>query len=568
MKKTVRHIFIATLLTAGLTAHAQQLTTHVSGEYADTVVIPASSRLPFNPEVPQSTVSGPKYLSYSLQSLSVAVPASFATLEPAAIADTLNTISSRGYARLGLMSIFNVDASAGYKVFDTDRTRLSTWMQYDAATYRGQYHKLTGYGERFVHNHAATFGATLHQAVGRESFVDAGIDYTFQRYDVNAPSLSNPFAVDPRKLGRLNVSGLWTLRHNALDYGAGISYHYLHISNPLFNVPNENRIEGVAFFKGAFAGSSSAGLTANVSYQRYSALAAGITQLYWQAPMSRSNTLLTLNPYYRLDLTQLYLDLGARLDFVFGAGKCFHIAPDVKAVWMPAPIVKLYASLSGGVRQNTLGRELDAAQYLAPVAGARPSDIPLELKAGVTIGSYRGLHANLSVAFARANNWLMPLQDASTGYCSFTPLDVKSYMLHLDVGYTYKNILSAEASIEKAPKKSRHAYYMWIDRATTVAAAKLSVRPLKPLTLTLGWDFRSGRAVSTVIPQELPTGAASPVLVNLGSISKLRFSASYAVTRKLTIEGSIDNILNRAYMLPGLMPGQGITGLIGASYQF
>lgn len=551
----------------GASASAQQLTTRIRGEYADSIVIPAASRLPFTPALPTTPTGGQKYLSYSLQSLSVAVPSSYATLEPAAIADTLATISSRGYARLGLMSIFNVDASAGYKILDTDRTRLSAWLQYDASTYRGCYTRDQGFGTRFVHNHAATIGTTLHQAVGRESFIDAGLDYTYGHNTVGALKTDNPYATDGRTTGRLNASALWTQRHRALDFGVGADYHYLHIANPIGKVPNENRIGGTAFIRGAFAGSSAAGLTATVSHQSFTSSVDRAADVFWSAPVSKSNTLLTLNPYYRLDLNNIHLDLGAKVNLTFGAGKFFHIAPDVKAVWVPSSIVKIYGSATGGVRQNTLSSMLDAAPYLTPAAGARPSNIPFEVTLGATIGSWHGLYANIFASYSHANDWLMPLQDPAAGYCSFNTVNLKGYRLHVGAGYSFKDIATVEAFIEKAPGKQTRGYYLWLDRATTVAGADLTVRPIRPLSVTIGWDFRSGRSVATV--DALSAAApATTTLRGLGTISKLRASASYAVTKKLTIEGSIDNILNRSFMLPGLIPGQGITGLIGASYQF
>ncbi|MDE5800815.1 MAG: hypothetical protein K2H74_07325, partial [Paramuribaculum sp.] len=353
MNRLTTYILWGSLL-FGASASAQQLTTRIRGEYADSIVIPATNRLPFTPTLPVTPTGGQKYLSYSLQSLSVAVPSSYATLEPAAIADTLATISSRGYARIGVMSIFNVDASAGYKIFDTDRTRLSAWLQYDASAYRGGYTRDPGFGTRFVHNHAATIGTTLHQAVGRESFIDAGLDYTYGRNTVGAIQSGNPYATDGRTTGRLNASALWTQRHRALDFGVGADYHYLHIANPIFAVPNENRIGGTAFIKGAFAGSSAAGLTASVSHQSFTPSVDRDADVFWPAPVSKSNTLLTLNPYYRLDLNNIHLDLGAKVNLTFGAGKFFHITPDVKAVWVPASVLKIYGSATGGVRQNTL----------------------------------------------------------------------------------------------------------------------------------------------------------------------------------------------------------------------
>ena len=554
-------------LLCGASASAQQLTTRIRGEYADSIVIPPTNRLPFTPALPPTPAGGQKYLSYSLQSLSVAVPSSYATLEPAAIADTLATISSRGYARLGLMSIFNVDASAGYKILDTDRTRLSAWLQYDASAYRGSYSRDPGFGSRFVHNHAATVGTTLHRAVGRESFIDAGLDYTYGRNTVGAITATNPYATDGRTTGRLNASALWTQRHRGLDFGVGADYHYLHIANPVIAVPNENRIGGTAFIKGAFAGSSAAGLTATVSYQNYTSSVDRPADALWPAAVSKSNTLLTLNPYYRLDMQNIHLDLGAKVNLTFGAGKLFHIAPDVKAVWVPASVVKIYGSATGGVSQNTLSAMLDAAPYLTPAAGARPSNIPFEVTVGATVGSWHGLYANIFASYSHANDWLMPLQDPKAGYCSFSTVDLKGYRLHLSAGYSFKDIATVEAYIEKAPGKQTRGYYLWMDRATSVAGADLTVRPIRPLSVTVGWDFRSGRSATTI--DALSASApATAELRSLGTISKLRASASYAVTKKLTVEGSIDNILNRSFMLPGLIPGQGITGLIGASYQF
>ena len=117
-------------------------------------------------------------LSFSDRTVTTDVPNSISILDPVAWGDKLYASPYRGYVDLGAGGpLFNGDLSAGYRLVDNDRTRLSLWGQYDGSIYN---HGRDPLDERLrFKNHTATAGIDLHRAVGERSVVNAGIDYTY-----------------------------------------------------------------------------------------------------------------------------------------------------------------------------------------------------------------------------------------------------------------------------------------------------------------------------------------------------------------------------------------------------
>lgn len=577
-------------------AFAQDLRENVTVRYDRVPELRDYEKLNINPRIDLSAVRL-SALPYSTRQVKVAVPGSIPTLAPAAYADSIYTSPYRGYAALGFMPAYNLGASAGYKIFDTDHTRLNAWLQYNGTSYKGSMMPVTpgeDAGKMYVRRNTATLGAALHQAVGSESFIDAGIDYTYARF--STPRINDRHN---QSAHRFNASAMWTLDHADFHYGIGAEYGrfaYVNTDNytiipsiaPLWedlkvNPARENRVKANGFFYGRFAGASAAGMDVSFTYTGYSRNYgyACATDRVMLVPFDKPHfSMLHMHPFYRFDINRVAIDLGLNIDLRFNSGKMFHIAPQASATWTPCDIVKVYAKAQGGQWENTLGSLFDITPYAFPFSSYRNSSIPVEAEAGVTIGLWKGFYAEISASYAIADDWLMPVINATadeltaaTPQTAFTVYDFKSLKISGTIGYNYRNIVDLKASFEAAPQKKNRGYYLWRDRAKHVASVDLRVTPIRQLDIDLGWEYRGGRAISyTSLSTDFPLPADQPIattkLRSLGSVSNLKAGALYRITDRWSAFIRGENLLNRHCFLIGGVPAQGITGLVGATYKF
>ena len=117
-------------------------------------------------------------LNQSERAVSAKITPEITFLQPAAYADTLYTSPYRGYVMGGISPYpFDGMLAAGYRITDTDRVRLSGWMQYDTDNYKRSDRNL------FWRNQTVSAGMDLRWAAGRESYFKAAVDYTFDHYN-------------------------------------------------------------------------------------------------------------------------------------------------------------------------------------------------------------------------------------------------------------------------------------------------------------------------------------------------------------------------------------------------
>lgn len=144
----------------------------------------------------------------------------------------------------------------------------------------------------------------------------------------------------------------------------------------------------------------------------------------------------------------------------------------------------------------------------------------------------------------------------------FRPVDIKGAHAGVRIAYEWRSMVDVHASVEMAPQKETSGYYLWRDRAKLVVKADAAVRPIEDLELTLGYEYRQGRAAYSYSLDGTAT------LIGLGSKSDLSFGARYDITPALGVFARGENLLGRKCMaLPGV-PEQGVHGLAGVSFKF
>lgn len=574
----LRHTLLPALLltpfTAGLMAQEplrQEIT-------VDHEVVPESrdiQRMNLNPTMTLPKVAE-KHMTYSSRMVNIAVPGTISTLDPAAYADTIPTSPWRGYVAGGIFPLFNADLSAGYKFVDNDHTRFAGFLQYNGSVYRGKYP--TDMAEKqYVRRHSATMDLSLHQAVGTKSFIDAGADFALSRYNMPAGR-----TLTPQIMRRIGLQATFTSSAQNISYNAGMKYSHFAFNNNIgsdmiigreaLNPVRENIFGFLGRARTSLDGRSTLGLDIDVDIvadtRRSVATFDPLIATYlFSSYGDYTHGLASVKPFYRFDYSNLRLDIGARVDISFKAGKAFHIAPDIKATWRPLKMLAIFAKAGGGEHQNTLSSLFGDTPYAATMMAYANSHIPITLDAGLTIGTWKGLYLQLAAGYARANDWLMPVTDADC-MTFFKPIDLKGGHWSVRAGYTYRKLASLTLSYEGAPQGYDKGYYLWRDRAKSVAGAELKVTPIKALDVNIGYELRSGRAMIDRNPGD---GLAIPpyaVSYSLGRISNLKAGACYRYTRRLSFFVEAENILCNKYRHIGLVAGQGIHGLLGASYKF
>ena len=99
--------------------------------------------------------------------------------------------------------------------------------------------------------------------------------------------------------------------------------------------------------------------------------------------------------------------------------------------------------------------------------------------------------------------------------------------------------------------------------------AALTVTPIKPLDVTVGWTYRGKRSQAEIwATGDFESPVFHSALLPLGNISDLHLDVAYRFNSRWSAFGSASNLLNRKYALIGMMPAQGIHGLVGANYNF
>lgn len=328
--------------------------------------------------------------------------------------------------------------------------------------------------------------------------------------------------------------------------------------------------------------------------------------------------MLSLTPYYRFTRGLLDIKLGADLDLAFNAGpegnrySFLHVAPEVKFALQKGP-VGLYLNATGGSELNTLANLRQHDYYMMPaLTTTRPTFTPIDGAFGVNLGPFSGFSLGLEARYKVSRNvrlggwyqaWLNnglrvsgiadnnnygdgPLGSVGTTdyYISYLNaeycLDAEGINLHgaSFSGYVTCNpasFLSLRADASYQPQKGEKGFFNGYDRPKVTANVELAVKPISPLTLTMGYAYRGKRAIYTRYVYDPASGG---VIINgerqqlfshsLPDLTLLNMSASYEFTPRFSVWMQADNLLNRHdEVLPDL-PSQGVVIVAGLKWLF
>jgi len=525
----------------------------------------------------------PARLSFSDRVVTTRVPNSITPLEPIAFGDKLYTSPYRGYVSLGVFPLFNADFSAGYRLLDTDKTRLSAWGQYNGDVYREEIEAIPDAHTVYWRDHTASIGADLHQAIGSSSFLDAELNYTYGYH--NMPVGISSFS---ESTNRINAGVTFNSHAEGLMYAIGVDYQHFGFGDPKIPASYSHQLEDFPYtpvkqnlFGGKFNGllpmgdNSYLGLDGDAHFLLTSEHCLPLYPYISDYALEGSHNtgLISLAPHYLYTTRTFTARLGAQVDFTIKDGKVFHISPDVTLAWTPSQVIGLELHAHGGSKLNSLSEMYDITPYINGSFFYSQSHIPYAIDGRVALGPFLGASVEFFGGYAKADKWLMPVCSGEyIGGQTFDAVDLSGWHLGAAIGYSYRNTATARLSYETAPNDYDNAYYEWRDRAKHVINADLSLRPIKPLLITLNWEFRAGRR--TYDFYDLNSGGSTNLNLydckarSLKAVSTINLGVSYEYTDQLTVFAHGENLLNRHYIHLGDRRSQGITALVGASLKF
>lgn len=600
MKTKAFYSILLASATLAPTAAADELNQTISVTKETEVVEHKADKMESLPEAAPVTAS-PVSLKFSDWAVPTAVNPWLVVQNPQRQADGFSFSDKRGYAEFGMGNHLNMVGSFGYRVLDKKKTTLNLWLQHNSANGSisnpavFEYFSV-GNGERrkqfFLENR---IGADLTSRFTAGELSAAAVYHLskFNYYGMMIPATTE----DVERKQRNNEAGVslqWTSRANderSFGYHAGAGYNYFGygdaVEPELGHTLSEHHFKMNAGAEFVWDEDSHIGLNAEFNYLDY---ANRIVQYggYSSAELSygaifadRKQSVTTVTPYYLKNNDRINLRIGARLD-IASSGTAFRIAPDVKFDYTINNRASLAVSAVGGNRMNPLHVIAERNRYVNPSMALIDNTFTLvDAEARLNIGLFKGFSLSPFVGFAVVKNAYVPeiattetlsgmifaTPDMLRGTVRYAAQDLNGVKAGLDVTCKFRSIAELKAGYMFTPQGNESGYIANDDRAEHSISASLLVRPIKKLDIRMGYQFRSGRAVSvcnTVDGQNLLSWSQK----SLGAVSDLSLGATYRINDMLHVYAQGINLLNRRWQDYFAMRNQSTGFIIGLGAKF
>lgn len=519
--------------------------------------------------------------------------------EPTAVGTTIPTMlpygyrtahifsGQRGYLELGAGSQLNFDGSAGYRIVDTEHSKLGLWLQHNSTWSGKNSTKLIAdddlrLKQKFNDN---TVGLDFSQHFAPGDLV-LGAKMHYDNFNYYG-GLGSWWDDNKQSLVSLALRGGWngkaSIAGRDFDYRAGLSYDYSAYDKGLhaltggvdYDGARDHNVKanlGVSYATSAF---STLGIDARLDYvnRSYKAHAASVSNKY-----TDDMTVVTLSPFYGYRGENLCARLGGNVDFSLSDGAAIRISPNASVSYDVAPGATLYGLAGGGKRINTLARMAAINRYSDPMGRYSNTFVPVDAEFGLKIGPFAGFKAKIYGGYGMARNEMLAFTpalyytpfasdshiaiDSANRYAPvyYKAFDTQGFKMGGALEYRYRSVAVLNLDVVYAPQdnnispdKTYDGYTLGLDRASTVAHASVKLYPVKPLEFDLGLEYRGGRhaVLETVTDYSLvdgvPNYALAYSLAKMDDVINLHVGARYRFDKMLTLWLQGANLLNKKW---------------------
>lgn len=498
----------------------------------------------------------------------------------------------RGYFNFGFGMYANIDASAGYRVVNAENDKLNVYGSFNATSGKINYLK-KGFDRKKEKAKDTEFKIALdYQHKFEPSTLDIKASYLNDSYNY----YGNPF-IDPSFVGTLpDVSkkqGFSTFGfgvglksndgNNIIRYDGAIGYDYF--KNKYGPTINDDGLKGgVIHFDGDvnadLDGDKVVGIKARIMHQSISDATSAIPVFADESEHSLLN--LYAAPYIAFEGMNWNASLGVKVGSVFDEKNSFVVAPDIYASVKLGDWNTVYASITGGVNENTVMQMFRENKFVNPLNRVGYSKTLFDLNAGFKLGTFEGVEFEAFAGYkqvqkdhlfttneyqssAGAYSWgnlsNVVYADVSTG--KFGVLGKTTLIPYTNLwarltGYSYSvkykggNLTSTETMNYPTSKKA------WGCPTFTMELNADVVDAIIPdLTISANYLLAGGRKAYW-------NGGA----VSMRAINELNFRGEYRVLDWVSVNVHFNNVLNQRYEQYYGYALQGFNAMGGVSLKF
>lgn len=454
----------------------------------------------------------------------------------------------RGYVAGGYFPTLDFGISAGYRLLDKKTMSLGARLQLDSERYRPS--KDVDAPNYFF---TTTIGVDYRWQPTSKSTLAAFAEYAYLR--------DRTYFFEPQSINSGAVGASWRQEVGRVNIHASLRGDFEHLgkvreilagNTPWVDPLSQQRVRFAAGMALPLA-DSRIGIDVDGDYLRTAAETAS------------TKGFVALTPHYTYVSRRFVAKIGVKLDI---ADK-FNVMPDVRVQWNVADAFSIWANVTGGSHVNSFASLRQVSVYQIFRNQFELSRVPLALDGGLNFGPYKGFYVGVFGGYAIANKWMMLAGGNSFygGYSAFAPVNIKGWHAGAKIGGEWR-FIKAEALAEFAPSDYDKAWYFNRDRAKVVVGAHLSLTPIKPLTVTVGYEFRGGRKAYYSMTEASGTKSDKPQSTSLGCVSDLSVGAEYRINTSLAVFARVENILGRRFEVIDAVVSRRQSGLVGVSYKF
>lgn len=574
-----KYIFLCVCVTTSIVVNAQEpeLSKEITVETDFVPTEQKAVKLNVLPDVFKTTIPK-KSLAYSDWSGTVEVPYSIDKYKPYGFNTKYDYSKVKGYAGLGIGSQLNMLGYAGYKFLDDNVKTLNAWLQHSSTWIGKNSSPLAMPNAKKQKNNDNVLNVNYSHKFDL-GVLNLGTYYhidNFNYYGVdNFSELQN---VDHQTVNEFAIKAGWQNPMSARSkfvYSGELSYTYFGFSKGEGNVANglkENNLTGKASVR-VKLDSLSVGLNVEGNYLKYSN--GMLVEPYWKG-------LLKVTPYFYYSGYNLHIRGGLNLEFSANDGKGVRISPDVIVEYDIIESLSVYANAKGGKQLNRMSDCFATCRYLSPTMFLHSTNVPIDAEVGVKYGVVKGMYIKPFFGYGKFNNILSPYidkekQEDEVGYYdAYVPSlyvtmgsnDIKGWKYGVELGYKYNELAELKCNLQYSPQDLNEGYYQGFDRAETVMNVELKVKPIKALTLTIGYDWRTGRKYYSNYGMVGQPAVHSWGETKMNAVNNLSASANYRINEMMSAFVSAGNLLNKQWDEYYGMGNQKLNVLAGVNVLF
>lgn len=511
-----------------------------------------ATRLNSTPEVKTITIES-EPIEFSNWSVPTATGNQIPVLKPYGYQTTRNFNANRGYADFGIGSYWNITGNAGYKLVDTGSTSLNFWVQHNSTWGGHNGVEDAEYKTKFLDDVA---GLDFTHVNGYRKF-EAGAYYHFGRLNYLPVGGVNPY----NNINEFNIAARYSNLGNkdVLNYYLGFRFNTF--GNDLKAIEMDN-------WYSEYYANLAGGLSVYTTDDTQLGLGAvGEMFSYKDATLPETrderNTMgkLRLTPYLDKTNDKVNFHAGVNVDISFSDGATFRFSPDVKLSYNFADAFGAFVQATGGKTINRVADLYTVNRYVTPLKHIESvsSYTPFDVNLGFRIGSVSGFRAKLWGGYGKTKDAVMAkygelylgenlVPMIGTSYLGY---DIKGFYVGAELAYAYNNLFEVEVKGQYAKQDEDKGYAgMGMDRPKFVLNAKLEVKPIEKLRLSLKYEMRADRAEwqsEKVFVESSGQYIYGFSVTELEDVNNLSLSANYQFNDMLGFFADFNNILNKRW---------------------